>query len=88
MTTRNQREQVRRHLNSGVSLTPLDAMNLYGIGRLAARIKELRDGQPGVEGMNIVDDRHKLKVRYSVYRLIKKEGPLDLFPREPKGRPE
>ena len=83
MTTRNQREQVRRHLNSGVSLTPLDAMNLYGIGRLAARVKELRD-----EGLDIVDMRSKMKTRYSVYRLIKKEGPLDLFPREAKGRPE
>lgn len=38
-----QLEHLKRHLKSGRSITPLEALGLYGIFRLAARIKELRD---------------------------------------------
>jgi len=43
----SQRETVLKHLQEMGPLTPLEAMYQYGIGRLAARIRELRqDGHP------------------------------------------
>ena len=40
MTT--QCEQILAHLRKG-TLTPIDALNAYGVFRLAARVKDLRD---------------------------------------------
>lgn len=46
-TDLTQRETVLKHLKQVGPLTPLEAMYSYGIGRLAARIRELRqDGHP------------------------------------------
>jgi hypothetical protein len=39
----NQREAVRLHLNEFGKINWLDAMNIYRIKRLAARVHELRD---------------------------------------------
>jgi hypothetical protein len=36
-------KQVLSHLRSGQSITPLEALNLYGIFRLASRIHDLRN---------------------------------------------
>ena len=36
-------QHLKSHLTSGKSITQLEALGLYGIFRLAARIKELRD---------------------------------------------
>jgi len=42
-----QRETVLKHLQEVGPLTPLEARVWYGIGRLAARVRELRrDGHP------------------------------------------
>ena len=38
-----QTETILAHLQSGGSITPIDALRLYGCFRLAARIKDLRD---------------------------------------------
>lgn len=54
-----QREKIRRHLNDHGSITPLEAMEEYGIMRLAARIGELQ-----AEGMPIVMEMVKNKNRY------------------------
>ncbi|MEN8008712.1 MAG: helix-turn-helix domain-containing protein, partial [Candidatus Krumholzibacteriota bacterium] len=69
MKTQTQRNKVLVHLNSGAALTPLEAQKRYGIGRLAARIKELRD-----QGFDIVDIRKEAGTRYSVYRLRTMDG--------------
>ena len=37
-----QLDQIREHLLSGRSITALDALNLYGCFRLAARINDLK----------------------------------------------
>jgi hypothetical protein len=39
----NQLDHLKKHLKNGLSITPLEALGLYGIFRLAARIKELRN---------------------------------------------
>ena len=36
-------DHLKAHLTSGKSITQLEALGLYGLFRLAARIKELRD---------------------------------------------
>lgn len=41
-------KQVLSHLQSGQSITPLEALNLYGVFRLASRIHDLRN-----KGFNI-----------------------------------
>lgn len=42
-----QKEQVLRHLKNEDTITPLTALGKYGIGRLAARVRELREeGHP------------------------------------------
>lgn len=47
MTT--QCENLANHLRAGGTITPMEALDLFGIFRLAARIKELRS-----MGMDIV----------------------------------
>jgi len=83
MNAQTQRSKVLTPLSSGATLTPLDALSLYGIGRLAARVKELRD-----QSWDIVDDRRELKVRHSVYRLRTLAGQGLLMPLPEHGRPE
>ena len=69
-----QTNQVLRHLRTLGALTQREAMNLYGIMRLGARVYDLRG-----RGYNIVRDmersvnRYGRPVRYAVYRL-KEEG--------------
>lgn len=65
-----QTNQVLRHLRTRGALTQREAMNLYGIMRLGARVYDLRG-----RGYNIVRDmersvnRYGRPVRYAVYRL-------------------
>lgn len=69
-----QTNQVLHHLRTRGALTQREAMNLYGIMRLGARVYDLRG-----RGYNIVKDmersvnRYGRPVRYAVYRL-KEEG--------------
>ena len=67
-------DRILRHLKDYGCITPLEAMNEYGIMRLAARINDLR-----AQGIAIASEVKTGKNRYgedthfSVYRL-KKEG--------------
>lgn len=69
-----QTNQVLRHLRTRGALTQREAMNLYGIMRLGARVYDLRE-----RGYNIVKDmersvnRYGRPVRYAVYRLKEEE---------------
>lgn len=67
-------ERILRHLKDYGSITSMDAMNEYGIMRLAARINDLR-----AQGISIASDTKTGKNRYgeathfSVYRLIEED---------------
>ena len=65
----SQTDAIRAHLESGQDLTPLDALDLYGCFRLAARIDDLR-----AEGLDIetIIERRGRK-RYARYKL---RGPV------------
>lgn len=41
-TSRSQKEKILEHLLSGKSISPLEALNLYGSLRLGARIADIR----------------------------------------------
>jgi Helix-turn-helix domain len=41
--TESQRQQILEYLKTGKTLTPLDALELFGCFRLSARIYELKD---------------------------------------------
>jgi len=66
MKNPNQMQQILEHLEAGNSLTPLDALNLFGCFRLSARIKDLRDA--GYE----IDTEYPITLdrkRYAIYTL-------------------
>ena len=48
METESQNKRIRKYLESGRSITALDALHLYNCFRLSARIYDLKDA-----GMNI-----------------------------------
>ncbi len=50
--TNSQNTLIKQHLEDGNTITPIDALNLFGCFRLSARIKNLRD-----QGMDIVTNR-------------------------------
>jgi hypothetical protein len=69
----SQLEDIRQHLLSGKTLTPIEALNKYGCFRLGARVYDLRKK----EGLNIEDVGEK---NYAEYKLIQEQNfPTDLF---------
>ena len=67
-----QNEKILNHLENRGSITPLEAMDLYGIMRLGTRIHELKKAGYPVSARK-VDRRNRYgeKVSVSEYRLIK-----------------
>lgn len=65
----NQTDSIRAHLESGRDITPLEALDLYGVFRLAARVDSLR--QSGLDIETIIERRGKK--RYARYKL---RGPV------------
>lgn len=75
MSKITQIERILRHLNDYGSITSLEAMQEYGIMRLASRINDLK-----AEGIDIVSETKSGKNRYGetthfkVYRLADNGG--------------
>lgn len=66
---KTQLENIREHLEAGRSITPLDALNLYGCFRLGARIADLKKQGMDIRTDIIHDDRNGKK--YASYRLVR-----------------
>lgn len=65
-----QRVRIMRHLKAGKSLTSIQALNEYGIARLAARISELRKrGEPIVKTTRQGVNKYGETYRYAEYSL-------------------
>lgn len=62
-----QKELVREHLYTHGTLTQATALLLYGIGRLAARINDLKE-----DGESIKQDIVKVKKRNGSYAWVAK----------------
>jgi len=68
----SQNKEIRKHLESGNSLTPLDALSLFGCFRLGARIHDLK---------------HKfgLNIKTEIVVIYKKQNFIDKYiKRKPK----
>ena len=61
----SQNKRILKHLKSGKSLTAIQALNLFGCWRCAARISDLR-----YEGNNIKTTMTEGKKSYAIYTLI------------------
>jgi hypothetical protein len=61
----SQNEDILLYLTNGGRLTPLDAMNLFGCTRLAARIGDLRDKGHQIESRTV----KKGNKRFAEYRM-------------------
>ena len=67
-------DRILRHLKDYGSITHMEAMNEYGIMRLAARINDLRAQGIAIESeVKTGKNRYGEDTHFSVYRL-KKEG--------------
>ena len=65
--TESQNKQIKDWLESGKSITPLDALNLFGSFRLGARIFDLKNDY----GMNIKTEMVEVNgKRYAKYYLV------------------
>lgn len=61
-----QRWLVQTHLESGRTLTPLEALDKYGIGRLAARVLELKKAGVAVQSRMVEVGSGKRVAEYSL----------------------
>ena len=68
MKTESQNAILRKHLKSGKSIAPLQALNQYGIYRLASRCFDLRNDPK--KPLNIKTEMiHEGPVKYAKYYL-------------------
>lgn len=66
----SQNDQIHDHLKAGNPITSLDAIELYGITRLSARIYDLRQkGVPIEDRYVTVTNRHGEEVEVKEYYL-------------------
>lgn len=66
ITPNSQSGQILLHLKAGKTITPLDALKLFGCFRLGARIFDLRE-----HGFNIKSEPlHENGKHFAKYRLI------------------
>lgn len=76
MAKLTQCERVLRHLEDYGAISSLEAMQEYGIMRLASRINDLKcAGVPIVSERCTSKNRYGEQTSYSVYRLRNKEIP-------------
>ena len=61
-----QNEAVLNHLMTGRSISPLEALGLYGVFRLAARVFELKDMGVDIRKVTKVDINGKQYAEYYV----------------------
>lgn len=70
-----QSERVLRHLRTFGSITPMEALEEYGIMRLGARCWDLRDaGYPIVTEIVAGKNRFGEPTHYAKYRLEEQDG--------------
>ena len=70
MARQSQREQILQYLKNGNSITQMEAIELFGCTRLAARINELRDeGYPIKSKMISSKNRYGVPMSYCEYSI-------------------
>lgn len=75
----SQKLEFLRRLESGATITPLDALNEFGCMRLAARKNELeKDGYP-IETVHVHTKTGKTVAGYRLKRIIEQSGQVMLI---------
>jgi hypothetical protein len=70
MSKKTQTAAILAHLKSGKTITPMDALNLYGTMRLGARIFDIRAmGYNVTMTLQTVKNRFGQKVSFAQYKL-------------------
>jgi len=69
MKRETQRSKIKTHLQSGRTITPIDALEMYGCFRLAAIVHNLRDEDEMNIRTDLVTNRYGTK--YAKYILVK-----------------
>ena len=65
MKTQSQNKILKKHLKSGKSIAPLQALSMFGIYRLSARINDLRN-----DGLNVKTTMvYEHPIKYAKYHL-------------------
>lgn len=64
LSRETQEKRIRKALEAGDAITPMDALNRFGCFRLGARIYDLRQ-----QGLPIETTRHK--DGYAIYRMVR-----------------
>lgn len=78
MAKLTQCERVLRHLEDFGSITSLEAVNEYGIMRLASRINDLKGQGYAIHSERVTGkNRYNETTSYSVYRLANKEANIN-----------
>jgi hypothetical protein len=72
MKRRTQKDKIREYLQSGKSITPLDALEMFGCFRLGAHIFTLRE-----EGMPIKTEfvTNRYRTKFAKYTLEQMQQP-------------
>jgi dihydroorotate dehydrogenase len=71
----SQCDRIVRHLEDHGSITAMEAIQEYGIQRLAARIADLREkGRPITSEIVTGKNRYGEDTHYAVYRMAKEEA--------------
>lgn len=70
MKRETQRSKVKKHLESGLPITPIDALEKYGCFRLAAIIHDLRHDDDMLIEKELITNKYGTK--YAKYSLRKK----------------
>jgi hypothetical protein len=65
----SQNKAIAKHLNEGNTITPLEALNLFGCFRLSARIYDLRKLGLAIEERAFVTHTNKRVSQYWIQQL-------------------
>lgn len=70
MSTQSQKEQILAYLRGGVTLTSLEALDLFQCARLASRICDIKKELPKTEVIETIPVSCNGK-RFASYKLVK-----------------
>lgn len=76
MTSPTQADQILLHLQSGQTITPIEALELFRCFRLAARIESLRKDGHNILTEMVESPEGKRYARYSLVRPVPFQIPL------------
>ena len=75
MSNKSQKDRILEYLEDGHSITPIDALNLFGCFRLSAVIFDLKEEGHDIQTKMVTNQNGK---KFASYTLLSKNGELNL----------